>query len=111
MRGGDAAARIDAPADVRIVEFDGNDDGYLDWLAVYPDGYVVNARRKRSPDYVVLHRATCRSISNHLAEPGAYTARGYIKYCAETLADVAVVPTLCGRTRGSFTKRCRFCKP
>lgn len=111
MRGVDAAARIDAPADVRVLEFDGDDDGYFDWLAVYPDGYVVNARRKRSPDYVVLHRATCGSISNRLVESGAYTARGYIKFCGETLADVAVVPTLCGRTHGSFTKRCGFCKP
>lgn len=111
MRGVDAAARIDAPADVRIVEFDGDDDGYLDWLAVYPDGYVVNARRKRSPDYVVLHRATCGSISNRMVEPGAHTARGYVKFCAETLGDVAIAPTLCGRPRASFTKRCGFCKP
>ena len=111
MRGVDAAARIDAAGDVRVREFDGDDDGYFDWLAVYPDGYVVNVRRKRSPDYVVLHRATCGSISNRMVEPGAYTARGYIKFCGETLADVAIVPTLCGRPRASFTKRCGFCKP
>ena len=108
----DVSARLGgAVAGVRVVEFDGDDEAYLDWLSVYPHGYVVNVRRKLSPDYVVLHRATCGSISNATTEPGTYTQRGYLKFCGETAADVAAVPVLCGRPRGSFSKRCGFCKP
>ena len=95
----------------RVVVFDSDDEAYLDWLDIYPEGYVVNVRRKRSPDYVVLHRATCSSISNRMIEPGVYTERAYVKYCGETIADIAVAPTFCGRKSGSFTKRCGFCKP
>ena len=105
-----AAVRVAAEG-VRVAEFDGDDEAYFDWLAIYPEGYVVNARRKRSPDYVVLHRATCGKISNDDLDPGAYTERAYVKFCVESLADAAIVPTLCGRRRGSFTKRCGFCKP
>ena len=93
-----------------LVSFDGNDAGYLDWVARNRDGYVVNVRRKLTPDYVVLHRAMCRSISSR-REAGAYTERGYRKLCGPTMADVVEAPTWCGRRRGSFTGRCSRCKP
>ena len=107
----DLIEALEADTGARFAEFDGDDEAYLDWLAVYPEGFVVNVRRKRSPDYVVLHRAVCGAIGNRRPEAGAYTARGYVKYCGETEADVAIVPTLCGREVGAFTKRCGFCKP
>lgn len=106
-----ADPQLREPREPRFREFDGDDEGYFDWLDVYPHGYVVNVRRKRSPDYVVLHRATCGAISNRKAAPGSYTARAYVKYCGETLADVEAVPLLCGREHGSFTRRCGICKP
>ena len=93
-----------------LVYFDSDDAGYLDWLARNRDGYVVNVRRKLTPDYVVLHRATCRSIAVS-RETGAYTERGYRKLCGPTMADVIEAPTWCGRRRGSFTGRCSQCKP
>lgn len=88
--------------------FDNDDAAYLEWLAGNPDGYVVNVREKLSPDYVMLHRATCPTISGP-QEPGAYTERSYRKLCGRTLADVAEAPTWCRRARGSFTKRCSIC--
>ena len=87
---------------------DNDDAAYLEWLARNPDGYVVNVRETLSPDYVVLHRATCPTISGP-QEPGAYTERSYRKLCGRTLADVAEAPTWCRRARGSFTKRCSIC--
>jgi hypothetical protein len=64
------------------VVFRGNDDGYLEWLAAHPTGYVVNAERNPRPSYLKLHRATCRYISGPPRTAGAWTERQYIKVCA-----------------------------
>ena len=93
-----------------LIRFDNDDAGYLDWLARNRDGYVVNVRRTLAPDYVVLHRATCVSISTP-REPGAYTARSYRKLCGRVLADVRKAPACCGRASASFTKQCSRCNP
>ena len=102
-RGDVAAASSSA-----LIFFKDDDAAYLEWLARNRDGYVVNVRRGLSSDYVVLHRASCTTISA-AQEPGAYTERGYRKLCGRTLADVAGAPTWCGRAKGSFTKRCSTC--
>ena len=47
--------------------FDGNDDLYQTWLAGHPHGFVINTRRRISPDYLVLHRASCAFISRYTA--------------------------------------------
>ena len=91
-----------------LIFFDNDDVAYLEWVARNRDGYVVNVRQTLSPDYVVLHRATCSTISAP-QEPGAYTERNYRKLCGRTLADVAEAPTWCRRANGSFTKRCSIC--
>lgn len=87
-----------------------NDAAYLEWLARNPDGYVVNVRRTFSPNYVVLHRATCTHVSM-LRESGAYTERGYRKFCGATYPDAQEAPTRCGRGTDSFTTRCSHCRP
>ena len=97
-----------ANAGPHVVEFDGDDNRYLEWLRAHPAGYVVNVRRTRSPAYVVLHRATCGWISRPVPQ-GGYTERGYLKYCAETEADAGLVPAMCGRRQGSFSNRCGKC--
>lgn len=86
-------------SDPGVVLFDGNDSAYFAWLARNPMGYVVNVRRTCSPDYVVLHRASCGLISNARAE-GAYTERSFSKLCGPTLADIQDAPKYCGRERG-----------
>ena len=86
-----------------LVHFDGDDSGYFAWLARNPNGYVVNIRRKRLPDYVVLHRTSCGHVANP-TEVGAYTERDFGKLCGSTLTDVQHAPTYCGRAKGSFTK-------
>ena len=91
-----------------VVEFDGDDAGYLEWLHAHPDGYVANVQRNRSPNYVVLHRATCNSISRPVKQ-GGYTERNYVKYCAETEVDAGYAAAICGRKRGSFSNRCSHC--
>lgn len=106
-----AMAALDLPTGcVAMIMFDRDDDAYRTWLELHPAGYVVNVRRKLSPDYVVLHRAACATISKP-RPPGFYTEYGFRKFCGTTLDDVAGAPERCGRNRGSFTSRCGFCKP
>ena len=100
----------ESAGDTSVVHFDGDDGAYFAWLARNPEGYVVNVRRRCSPDYVVLHRASCGHVANP-REEGAYTERGYGKLCAPTREDILDAPTHCGRAKGWFTKKCAHCRP
>ncbi len=70
-----------------VVEFRDDDEGYLRWLAEHPGGYVLNCHRKPTANYLVIHRATCRSISGTPARGRRWTAE-YIKVCAVTVTDI-----------------------
>lgn len=96
--------------DTSVVHFDGDDSAYFAWLARNPEGYVANVRRRCSPDYVVLHRASCGHVANP-REEGAYTERDFGKLCAPTREAILDAPTFCGRATGSFTKQCAHCRP
>ena len=101
--------RHDRIAGGAVIEFQDDDHGYLKWLAEHTDGYVLNVRGRPDRGYAVLHRPTCSTISNRTHAPGAYTSRGYRKYVAEDVADLAAAARREGRSDGSFSKRCAFC--
>ena len=42
----------------RCVQIFVDDEGYLHWIAANESRYVVNTRRRPSPDYIRLHAAT-----------------------------------------------------
>ena len=87
-----------------------HDAYYLEWLARHRTGFVVNVRRNFNRNYVVLHRATCWTISCR-RNYGAYTERSYRKICGESLDEVQAAPTKCDRPRGDFTRICTICNP
>lgn len=91
-------------------KFTDDDAGYLRWIADHPEGFVLNIERGERPEYTVLHRATCSSISR-AREDGAYTKRGYKKVVSEDLTEIRCYTKSMGRTDGSFSKLCRCCKP
>lgn len=66
--------------DGRVQTFKDDDLGYQRWLGMHPDLYVLNAERTPRPPYLVLHRATCRSISGTPTRGAQWTA-DYIKVC------------------------------
>lgn len=96
-----------------ITNFDGSDAEYLAWLARNPTGFVVNTRRQLDPDYMVLHRANCHSISGYTAtsSSGAFTERSYIKICANSVGELRDWVRRNGRSDGSFSTECQLCKP
>lgn len=66
--------------------FKDDDVGYLQWCRRHPGGYVANTRRKISPDYLVLHKASCTLITmypNMDEKGGGFTARRYSKVCSD----------------------------
>ena len=78
--------------------------------AAHPDGFVLNVRRRADPNYVVLHRATCGSISNDKQAPGAFTGRSYRKICATNVAELRLAAQREGRP-GHVFKIVRFLPP
>jgi hypothetical protein len=89
-----------------VIQFQDNDVSYLAWIAAHPDGFVLNVRRSADPEYVVLHRASCKSISTREQALGAFTARNFRKICAASIAELQLAAERQGRIDGSFSKRC-----
>ena len=59
-----------------------DDRGYLDWLDHHPDGFVINTGRTPSAAYLMLHGASCGSITGDPARGTTFTGE-YAKVCGE----------------------------
>lgn len=94
-----------------VTVFDSGDQAYQAWLAANPNGYVVNTLRSMSPALMVLHRASCKSISsyNAMAQEGGFTERDYIKICAQSMNDLRDWVSEHGRMDRSFSNECSRC--
>lgn len=91
-------------------KFTDDDAAYLKWISNHPEGFVVNIERGERPGYVVLHRATCSSISRD-RDDGAYSERGYKKVVSDNLESLRAYARSIGRADGSFSKQCGLCQP
>jgi hypothetical protein len=89
--------------------FANDDTGYLDWLDRHRDGWVLNVRATPDQNYVVLHRATCHTISRTYVRQGAWTCRGYRKIGCLDLDEVAVACRTQGRADRRPSKTCGLC--
>ena len=94
-----------------MIQFDNDEQGYFAWLSGHPNGFVLNVRDRYDPNYVVLHRASCGAISSLKVADGAYTERGFKKWCADTIESLRNAAKREGRTDGSFSQRCGRCRP
>jgi hypothetical protein len=96
-----------------VQEFSNDDEAYQQWLRGNPDGFVINTPRSKTPDYMVLHSASCSSISQYtrMAQPGGFTERQYIKVCAADVESLRQWVRQHGRPDGSFTSECPICNP
>jgi hypothetical protein len=97
--------------DNKMIPFDNDDVGYLDWINTHPNGYVLNVRSFADPEYVVLHRASCVTIRDDRHVDGAFTGRGFRKVCATSVEALEPAARQQGRNDGSPSKRCSLCKP
>jgi hypothetical protein len=86
-----------------IIEFMDDDKGYVSWRAEHPEGFVLNCERPPRPSYLILHRATCRTING---KPGRRWTATYQKVCADTLAEISTWAGQLGPPSG-----CGICAP
>lgn len=94
-----------ATQDGEVVSFVSDESGYLTWIAAHPRGFVVNSERRPKPNYLVLHRATCRTISGRPARGRTFTDP-FRKTCAADLGSIVAW----AEAVGSVTP-CRLCAP
>jgi len=90
-----------------------NDDEYRHWLSTNANGFVVNMWRNLSPRYMVLHRASCHTISEptHENEPGGFTERQYSKVAARDVESLRERVPVNGRPDRTFSNECSHCRP
>lgn len=94
--------------------FKNQESDYLTWLLRNPDGFVLNRySRGNSPNYMVLHRTSCRQINKPggTAKPGGFTEREYMKVCATERESLESYVRQHGRPDGTFSKECQLCNP
>ena len=56
-----------------------DETGYAEWIAAHATGWVLNVPRGKARDALVLHRATCGTISPAAGQH--YTGPSYYKVC------------------------------
>lgn len=86
--------------------FRDDDDEYLAWLAAHSDGFVLNVARSPRPDYLILHRASCRTIGGRPTRGGPWTGP-YVKVCSD---DELHIAAWAGREVGAAPRRCAICR-
>jgi hypothetical protein len=81
-----------------------DDTGYLRWLAEHPDGFVINAARVASTAYLMLHRASCRTVAGVPTHGSRWTG-DYIKFCG----DRAELERYALESLGGAARACGVC--
>ncbi len=87
--------------------FNDDDDGYLRWIETHPRGYVINTSPRPSADYVILHRASCGTITGTPSSGDSWTGI-YMKVCD---TDKQRLVGWSRASVGSEPQLCRLCHP
>jgi hypothetical protein len=88
-----------------------DDTEFIEWARVHPEGFVINFRANRSPDYIVLHRANCRTITTSTQGSGPLTTGAYRKVGSRDFRtfDTWIPRNIAG---GQYVSdECTICKP
>jgi hypothetical protein len=91
--------------DNRMLTFDNDEEGYLQWVNTNPNGFVVNAPKQYGIAPDMLHKANCRHIMT--SERTNYTTTDYKKLCSSDKKEIIDW----GAAHSSNFKACKHCKP
>jgi len=86
-----------------VIIFIEEDETYLHWVDDNRAGFVINTRRRPSPDYVVLHRTICPQISTTTRTN--WTTNEYVKICSTEIEQLQAW----AKELGGDIKPCGFC--
>lgn len=95
-----------ADIDTSYVQFRNDDAGYLRWLEANPNGFVVNSSTNPRPNYLILHRASCKHISS--ANWSNWTTGDFIKTCSPNIDPLS---RWARQDVGGELQPCGMCKP
>lgn len=87
-----------------MVPFIDDDPGYLTWYRQNFHGYVLNAEKKPSDKYLMLHRVPCVHLEGDLR----WTTTDQCKVCSPTKEDV---DNWTMQEFGRQPDRCSSCQP
>lgn len=100
--------RLKAYETDQLKVFVDDDEGYIQWINDNALGYVVNSFRKPTTEYLILHRANCRTILEATRGPGNWTTTGFVKICS---VDKPVLVNWASGEIGGELQPCQRCKP
>lgn len=94
-----------------VIIFEDKEQEYMQWINANPTGYVLTTVRTISPNYMSLHRASCRMISQYVSNmaKNAFTGRKYIKICSLRPSELSAWIKKNGGS--GFTTLCSKCQP
>lgn len=87
-----------------------SDLAFHKWATHNPDGWVLNVRRRMSPDYVVLHRSDCPTLGALRYANGALTERSYRKVGSDSERELLDWVRTHVPNAPTFSKRCTRCR-
>ena len=64
-----------------------DDNGYAEWSKSNPSGYVLNCDREPKAAYLMLHRASCRTVTGVPTRGSSWT-KDYAKVCSSNIAEL-----------------------
>jgi hypothetical protein len=70
-----------------VLRFSNDDEGYVAWLERHPGGYVLNTYPHVTSAYLILHRASCRTVNRPLG-PGRSWTYAYDKSCSDDRTEL-----------------------
>lgn len=90
---------------MRMLTFDNDESGYLQWVNDNPSGFVINTPKRPGDFPDMLHRANCKSISTD--QRTNYTTTAFKKICSIDRQELAEWGA---RHSGDF-HHCKICSP
>lgn len=90
-----------------MVMFENAHDAYMEWMTAHTDGYVLNCHNPPTAGYLMLHKATCRTIRGKPAH-GEDWNRDYLKIWSP---QRAVLESWAMRAVHAQPQECGACNP
>jgi hypothetical protein len=84
-----------------------DDQGYLQWIQASPRGFVINCMRTPSSGVLMLHKATCWTITGEPSRGRRWTDQ-YIKVCS---LDKNELSQWARNEVGKEVRKCKICAP
>ncbi len=88
-----------------MITFDNDEAGYLHWVDVNPNGFVINTPKVSGSFPDMLHRAICRHITTD--QRTNYTTTEFKKLCSLDKAELVDW----GTRQSKDFRECKHCKP